>query len=123
MITTYSLNKRAPVVDGSILHILGYNVPGVLLSIENQDTANTMVYHFESSIDGATWTPISLPIDTNGNTAINFTVLAGQATLLKLNPPSPHLRLMAHGDLPVSLSLIVYRISDMSTAEVLILES
>ncbi len=123
MFTSYSLNKRAPVVDGSILHIFGSNAPGVLIGIENQDSANTLVYHFETSPDGSTWSAMSLPIDNLGNTAVNFTLLSGAVQLLKINPMQSHLRLKCYGDLPVGLSITVYHPSDVSTTEVTLLET
>lgn len=123
MINTNVFNKHAPVTDGSIFEVTGSYPVGFVLMLENQDSTNTIVYHLETSPDGVTWTPVTLPTDNAGNTAVDFAMLAGAVHIIKYVPTNVRTRLIAHGDANIAIGFVSYRVTDTGTAQVDILQT
>jgi hypothetical protein len=121
MITTKTFNKRTPVAEGCLFRLFGVNSTGYAIFIENQDTDNTIVYTFQESISGSTWTDIEFSV--NGESQADFSLLAGSCHLLKVTSSQPYIRLMAYGDAYVGLSVSYYKAANTGTSEVQIFES
>lgn len=86
-----------------MLRLIGA-LDAVLFTLENQDGANTMVYKFQESDDGTTWSDIELPL-SGGGTSVQFSLLAGNVHSVRITSGSPRVRLMASGDLVAGLGL------------------
>ena len=121
MHTTKTFNKTAPVVEGSIFRLFGINSAGYLISIENQDSANTVVYTFQESVGGTTWTDITFDVD--GEDQTDFALLAGNSHTLKVKSTQPYVRMTAYGDAAVSVSISYFKPSNTGTTEVQIFEA
>lgn len=121
MIITKSFNKKTPVAEGSILRIFGVNSTGYALFLENQDTSNTIVYTFQESINGSTWTDIEFTV--NDEEQADFSLLPGACHLLKVTSSQPYVRLTAYGDACIAISASYYKSSNTTTSEVQVFES
>lgn len=118
-----SFNKQAPVAEASILRIFGVNPAGYAIFLENQDTSggNTLVYTFQESNNGSTWTDIAFEV--NGDEQSDFTLLPQGTHLLKVSSSMPYIRMTAYGDAPVAISVSYHKSSDVDTEEVQLFEA
>jgi hypothetical protein len=117
MLIQKSFNKMVPVAEGAVFSILGMNTTGFAVFIENQDTANTIVYTFKESSDGVTWVDIAF------NEVSDFSIIAGQVHLVKVTSAQPYVKLDAYGDAPVSISISYHKTSDVGVNSVQVFES
>lgn len=106
---TRTFNKQVPASEATIFEISGGNPNGFLLSIENQDEANTLVYHFEKSDDGGeTWEDIEFAA-SEGDPVVTFSVIATRVHNLKVSDSSPLIRFRAYGDVSISVTVQSFR--------------
>lgn len=101
MLVSKFLNKAVPAVDGEVFKIVG-SVPTILISLHNQHDQNTMVYRFQHSDDGISWSNIELPV-SGGGTSATFSIPFGETHSVKLTTNKPRLRMLAYGDVPVGI--------------------
>lgn len=113
MIVTQSFSKHLPVADGTIFDMIGAPPAGLQVTLANMDDSATMVYKFQSSDDGVTWTDIALPIDNVGGTAAVFSIVAGGTPhALRIAPAHPRVRMVARGDLNAEIGLMWCKVTD-----------
>lgn len=113
MLITRSFNKEVPVVNDVIWEIHGSNPSGINVFIENQHASNTLVYSFEESVDGVTWTAISFSAVTT------FSLIAGGTPhQVKITSGNPHVRMKGYGDLPVAIGVTTYSATSVDSDDV-----
>jgi hypothetical protein len=103
---TRTFNKLIGVSAATVFELVGQNANGFAIRLENQDPANTMVYKFQSSLDGVTWTDLPLPIG-GGGTAITFALLPATNQLINIMQTG-RIQMVASGDLQASLSISTF---------------
>lgn len=103
MLVSKFLNKVVPAVEGEVFKIVG-SVPTILVSLHNQHEQNTMVYRFQHSDDGISWTNIELAT-SGGGVSSTFSIPFGETHSVKLTTNKPRLRMLAYGDVPVGIGL------------------
>lgn len=111
MLVSRSLNKAIPVVEGVIFTATGVTTLGFSLFLQNQHSLNTLVYYFEESVDGTTWTRLEF---ANGGDSNEFALIAAtlsfplQGTVqVKVVPSGSNtrVRMKAYGDVPASFGI------------------
>lgn len=111
MLTARSFNKAVPVVDGVLFELHGGQPSGVAVFIQNQHATNTLVYYFEESVDGSTWTRVEFE---NGGDSNQFSLIAGASpVLVKVASANPHLRLRGYGDLPAAFGVATFAVTPL----------
>jgi hypothetical protein len=123
MNVTKSFNKLAPVAEASVFRIFGVNSAGYAVFLENQDESggNTIVYTFQESNNGSTWTDITFTVSDEDQT--DFTILPQATHLLKVSSSMPYIRMTAYGDAPLAITVSYHKVSDVDTAEVQLFEA
>lgn len=123
MIVAKSFNKQAPVAEASVLRIFGVNSAGYAIFIENQDESggNTVLYTFQESSNGSTWTDIEFTV--GDSTETDFAITPSNVHMLKVSSSQPYIRMTAYGDAPIAISVAYHKTSDVDTAEVQLFEA
>lgn len=116
MIVTKTFSKLTPVAEGSILKIFGINTTGYGIFIENQDDAASVIYTFQESTDGTTWTDITFTV--NAAPVTDFTLIHNDTHFIKVTSSNPYVRLTAYGDAVVLLSVAYYLSTNTGTSQI-----
>jgi len=113
MLVSKFLNKQIAASEAETIRVDG-SVDTLVISLQNQDALNTLIYKFQESANGSDWTDITLPVSTGG-TATQFQVAAGEVQSIKVTSSEQYLRIMASGDLMAGIGLQYQVDSDTDT--------
>ena len=130
MLVTRSFNKAIPVVAATIFTASGVTSSGFTLWLENQHGypdagTNTLVYYFEESTNGTTWTRM---VFTGGGEDNEFALLAATSAFprraivqVRLVPTASqtYIRMGAYGDVPAAMAIIRMVPSDIGNTNAL----
>lgn len=112
MNTSRSFVRSVPASSDAIFEFNGNVDGGLLVSLTNLSSNNTMVYKFQESWDGVTWVDKEFAL-TGGGTGVQFTILPESHHEIKVLYTRAKLRLMASGNLLASVHLSHFSASSL----------
>lgn len=110
-----SFIREVGAAESSLFEVLGNVDGGLLVSIDNTDQNNPLLYRFQESYDGVTWVDKTFTT-SGGDTASQFSIAPEAHHEIKVAYTRQRLRLMASGNLVAHIGLSYRQYSSLNGA-------